>query len=120
MVRSMSQGGMEIGSHGVNHYMLAKLDEQQLSVELDGSKRKIESEIDAPVVSIAYPVGGSDACDTRVFEGARASGYQYGCDYVNGMNYWPSEHRYSLARKQVELHVTFPEFVCAANLPWLY
>lgn len=52
---------IEIGSHGHNHYNLAEIEVERASEELTKSKRLLESAIQRPVNSIAYPDGSYNA-----------------------------------------------------------
>jgi peptidoglycan/xylan/chitin deacetylase (PgdA/CDA1 family) len=72
--------GIEIGSHGVEHFPLAYASEQRARAELLASKQALEQAVQAPVSSFAYPYGSppspvaralvrdaySAACGTRL------------------------------------------------------
>ena len=90
-LREMHDAGMEIGSHGVWHNMLAKLPFDAMSDEVNGSKRMLEREIAAPAEVVSYPVGGTDAYDENVIATAIRPGYKLGCSYVSGTSPIPSE-----------------------------
>ena len=47
-LREMHAGGMEIGSHGVGHRMLAKLDDAELTAEIVGSRDAIGRALGTP------------------------------------------------------------------------
>ncbi len=47
-LREMQRGGMEIGSHGVDHRMLAKLSPGRMLDEVRGSKQALERELGVP------------------------------------------------------------------------
>ncbi len=119
-VREMSDAGMEIGSHGAAHMMLAKLDDQRLDDELMRSKQTIEQHTGTPVCSIAYPVGKPDACDERVFGRAADCGYQYGCVYQDGRNPRSSQANLALYRPAIERYVGREMFACRASFPALF
>ncbi len=119
-LREMQAAGFEIGSHGVHHRMLAKLDQAELEFELRESKAVLESELGVPATLIAYPVGDPSAFDDRVIETARATGYQAGCSYISGTNLLAAPCRFALRRLAVErtmglgwLHamLTLPEWL---------
>jgi len=69
----MSRAGIEIGSHTLTHPRLPGLSTDRLAWELGESKRVLESWLDAPVVSLAYPYG---AVDERVKRIAQQAGYE--------------------------------------------
>lgn len=56
-IAEMAEGGMEIGSHTVNHLNLAELGEDDLIKELKDSKELIEEKAGVPVISLCYPAG---------------------------------------------------------------
>ncbi len=60
-VRELAPQGIEFGGHTVNHPILQTLDsEEALQAEIAGGKRRIEEELQAPVVHFAYPSGQAD------------------------------------------------------------
>lgn len=120
MLREMRAGGMEIGSHGVGHYLLAKLTDEHLNQELIDSKAALDRELDQATVSIAYPVGSAEAADQRVFDKARRSGYRIGVVYDNGWNQPGQLAHFALSRKKMERDLTHAEFVCIRDMPGIY
>lgn len=72
-VRSLSDAGMAIGSHGLHHQAWRKLNHQELRDELLESKRIIESITKRPVTQSACPFG---SYDRRVLGALRHYGYQ--------------------------------------------
>ncbi len=73
-LRDMHSAGMEIGSHGVAHCMLAKLPRQRMVAEVEESKHRLERELGAPVIALSYPVGGPDSDDAETIKVVRAAG----------------------------------------------
>lgn len=61
MIEEMSRGGMEFGSHTLNHHLLNNLNETQIRQQLVDSKAEIEKHVVRPVVALAYPGGGYNA-----------------------------------------------------------
>jgi peptidoglycan/xylan/chitin deacetylase (PgdA/CDA1 family) len=120
MLREMREGGMEIGSHGVGHYLLAKLSDEHLDQELTGSKATLDQELGQSTASIAYPVGSAEAADQRVFDNARRCGYRIGVVYDNGWNEPGQLSRFALSRKKGERDLTQAEFVCIRDMPGIY
>ncbi len=70
-VERLRDAGWEIGSHTKSHPKLTQLSDEQLKVELDGSRRKCEEVLGA-CNSIAYPYGDHD---DRVIAATAAAGY---------------------------------------------
>lgn len=119
-LREMDAAGMEIGSHGVHHRMLAKLPREEMAWELRTSAERLAAELGHPAVSLAYPVGGPDAYDDAVIEAARANGFKAGCSYVSGTS--PAAHgeRFTLKRIPVERHIDRDWFEAMLALPELF
>ncbi len=116
-LREMDQGGMEIGSHGVGHRMLAKLDDAELQAEIVGSRNAIGRALGKPASVISYPVGGGDAWDERVVAVARAAGYVAGCSYLAGSNDPRRLDRYGLRRLPVERTTSLEVFAAMTAVP---
>lgn len=119
-VREMHAGGMEIGSHGVDHRMLAKMSRDAMREEVAGSKRAIEAAIGAPVTAMSYPVGGRDAYDADVMAAARDAGYRVACSYLAGCERMQSRSRFQMRRLPVERHVDASWFEGMLSLPELF
>lgn len=56
-ILEMSEHGIEFGSHSLNHRLLHRLSPQEVSVEVEESKRQIESLLQKPCKVFAYPAG---------------------------------------------------------------
>ena len=119
-LRDMRDGGMEIGSHGVDHRMLAKMPPAAMREELVASKRAIERELGGEAQVISYPVGGSDAYDAAVIEAVRDAGYRLGCSYRAGPERMRPESRYDLRRIPVERDVCRDWFEGMLALPEVF
>ncbi|MET1162237.1 MAG: polysaccharide deacetylase family protein [Pseudoxanthomonas sp.] len=119
-LREMHEGGMEIGSHGVGHRMLAKLPKDQMRKEVNGSKNALERELGAPVQVLSYPVGGPDAFDTETVEVVRAAGFRMACSYVAGTSVIEPGSRYSMRRLPVESEMDAAWFSAMVALPEIF
>src|SRR3954447_2972272 len=56
-----------IGAHTVNHVMLAKVSEEQARIEMDMSRRVIESALGIRPAHLSYPVGDPTSAAAREF-----------------------------------------------------
>lgn len=56
-VRALRSAGMEIGAHTVNHPILCSVDDDEAEVEITNGRTHLESIIDAPISTFAYPNG---------------------------------------------------------------
>jgi len=120
MLRVMQAGGMEIGSHGVDHNMLAKLPPARMREEVFASRARLQAELGAPADVISYPVGGHDAYDAAVVAAVRDAGYRVACSYVAGAQPVPPRDRYGLKRIPVERHMDAAWFEGMLALPELF
>lgn len=116
-LREMQAAGMEIGSHGVWHRMLAKLPPSEMHQEVHQSKQMLDGELALPVTTISYPVGGLDAYNEAVIESAKAAGYTLGCSYICGTNSLPFSAAFQLRRLPVERHMDEAWFEAMLALP---
>ena len=57
-IKEISEMGFEIGSHGVSHTLLSRLDEENQKEELSSSKIFLEKLISQDINSFCYPYGG--------------------------------------------------------------
>ncbi len=119
-LREMQRGGMEIGSHGVDHRMLAKLPRESMTAEVLGSKDALERELGVPVQVISYPVGGLDAFDHDTVEAVRGAGFRLACSYMAGVGRLGPRTRFSLPRLPVERHMDMPWFKAMMAMPELF
>ncbi len=119
-LREMREGGMEVGSHGVDHQMLAKMTPAAMREELVASKCAIERELGGEAQVISYPVGGSDAYDAVVISAVREAGYRLGCSYRAGPEPMRQESRYELRRIPVERDVGRDWFEGMLALPEVF
>ena len=120
-LREMQAAGMEIGSHGVDHRMLAKLPQAELVREIAGSKAALDAHLGRPAEVISYPVGGFDAYDDRVIGIAQQAGYRAACTYIVGTNRLKAtSSRYALKRLAVEREMDAAWFSAMTTLPELF
>jgi peptidoglycan/xylan/chitin deacetylase (PgdA/CDA1 family) len=116
----MQDAGMEIGSHGVHHRMLAKLGDEELDYELRASKSALDSHLSRPAEIISYPVGGADAYDARVMDATARAGYRAACSYVGGTNVRGEMSRYELNRLAVEREMDKAWFAAMVAVPEIF
>jgi peptidoglycan/xylan/chitin deacetylase (PgdA/CDA1 family) len=75
-LREMKRGGMCIGSHTMSHPLLPEISPEEASIEIAGSKAKIEEELNAPVAHFSYPnPGESTHVNEAVKTLVRQAGY---------------------------------------------
>lgn len=86
-LQHMAEAGMEIGSHTSSHRVLSHLTEADQYQELYESKSIIESKLNIPVNSLAYPVGRYYCYNQTSLKLANTLGYKI------GFNNEPGYHR---------------------------
>jgi peptidoglycan/xylan/chitin deacetylase (PgdA/CDA1 family) len=118
-LRQMAAAGLEIGSHGVYHRMLAKMPPDAMVREVRESKATLDREIGADTVVMSYPVGGDRAFDRTVMDATREAGFDAACCYICGTNPNPASNRYALHRLPVERNMGPGWFAAMLALPSL-
>lgn len=118
-LREMRASGFEIGSHGVNHHMLAKLPGPQMVDELVQSRASIERELGTSARLLSYPVGGDRAFNDVVIHATEQAGYLAACSYICGTNRDSDALRYALRRLPVERYMGTGWFAAMLTLPEL-
>ena len=89
-VRALSRAGMDVESHTRWHRVLQTLDDEQLKLELAGSKADLEMQLGRPVRAVAYPVGRRISHVTRIRDAVVAAGYRIGLTNASGATrIWP-------------------------------
>jgi peptidoglycan/xylan/chitin deacetylase (PgdA/CDA1 family) len=72
--RKMLHGGMEFGSHSLDHRKLDGLHGEELYYEINDSKKTIERQLNQRVIAFAFPYGISGA--VGILEVLRECGYE--------------------------------------------
>lgn len=86
-VRSLAASGVEFGAHTKTHPILSALaDPQELREEIAGSKVRIESEIDGPVLHFCYPNGKMRDIGPAAAEAVRVAGMRTAVTAEPGLN----------------------------------
>lgn len=75
-LREMAAAGIEIGSHGLSHRDLRRLNDRDLEREIKGSREIIEEELGVSVKAFCYPFG---LYDERVKRMVIQAGYGCAC-----------------------------------------
>lgn len=72
-IREMAGGGIQFGSHGVNHSFLTKQNDSVAKYEIETSKKVLEDGLGEPVFFFSYPYGDYDE---RIINFVREAGYK--------------------------------------------
>ena len=96
-LRKIEAGGIEVGSHTVNHVDLTSLSSSALREELAGSRRTLEKGLGHPVQWLCYPAGRYDATVEAM---ARETGYVLATTTEPGITHSASRP-YALSRVRI-------------------
>jgi len=117
----MSREGIGFGSHTVSHPNLALSSVETIERELSGSKAYLTHLLGRPIRALAYPFGTPDTYDARVFESARACGYELAVSFRQGINWLGALDALELRRIGMGLGMTAGQFRVMLALPgWLH
>lgn len=95
-ILEMSHHGIEFGSHTVNHRLLHELDPDGIRFEVEEAKRQIETLIQQPCKSFAYPAGYFSATAQKIIQDA-------GHLAAFSTTYGPADHLDLFALNRVEI-----------------
>jgi len=82
-VREMHAAGIEFGSHAYSHHLLTKLSLADIAREVRESKTQMETILDTPVTTFAYPNGNYN---NDVITELKAAGYRLAVTTRKGIN----------------------------------
>jgi peptidoglycan/xylan/chitin deacetylase (PgdA/CDA1 family) len=82
-IRQMQADGHEVGSHSSSHPILPLVDDETLRNEVEGSRQRLEAQVQQPVVSFCYPNGDQD---DRVVLAVKQAGYAQAVTTAYGIN----------------------------------
>jgi peptidoglycan/xylan/chitin deacetylase (PgdA/CDA1 family) len=85
LVELVEGGTVEVGSHGVNHLILALQTEVDQREELVSSKHLLEEILARPVPTFAYPYGGAIDVSDLTTRLAQEAGYELACVNAAGV-----------------------------------
>lgn len=118
-VAEMSAGGVDFGAHTVNHPNLTKLDDAELRWELEASRDALQRRLGKPIRTFAYPIGTTNAYDSRVVRATEAAGYRLAVTYRPGVNWLDAFSRFEVVRLGVTLGTSRDYFRAMLELPTL-
>ncbi len=104
--RCLLDDGWEVGSHGLNHYVLPELAPKALNEELTGSKNALEQLFNCQVTAFCYPHG---AWNKRIQEHVKRAGYQVACA-ISANSASVTDDQWALRRVKVKGSDTLSDF----------
>ena len=119
MIREMSDNGMTIGGHTVNHPVLSRLPRERQREEIEGCGARILAETGRPMEYFAYPVGNRWAFNDDTVACLEAAGVRRAFSYYGG-EATPASPRFDTPRVAVEPHVGLPDLNAMLRLPRIF
>jgi peptidoglycan/xylan/chitin deacetylase (PgdA/CDA1 family) len=110
-IRALAAAGWEIGSHGLSHIELTKNPDRERD-EIVESRKKLQSMLDVPILSFAYPFG---AYDRSSVDYTRFAGYMAAMGLGNA-TLQSNRNLFYLYRMEVNRNMDLATF--ASLLPW--
>ena len=99
-VRELARAGMEVGSHGLTHRLLAGLRPDEQAKEITESRAVLEAQLGGRVDAFSYPSGGGADFDGVSASLVERAGYACACTTIDGLN-GPDANRFRLRRSNV-------------------
>lgn len=106
-VRQLARKGVDFGAHTKTHPVLSRLaQKEELVEEVEGSKRRIEEELETPVHHFCYPYGGPEDFNTEVVEQVRRAGFQTAVTTEVGLDFCGAN---PFALKRIGAELSMPD-----------
>ena len=105
-IKTLSDQGIEFGSHSLTHPNLTKLSDSKLQQEVSDSKNKLEEELNAKVNFFCYPSGNFD---DRVEKIVKAAGYKGALTTLSGYNV-SNKNLYEMRRIRISRNLSLENF----------
>ena len=119
-VRRLSEQGMEIGGHTVNHPILANSTADQQDWEVGECQRRLIDELGRPIDAFSYPNGKRGDFDEFTRAALRSHGYRLAFSYSGGHCHPGHADQFDLPRTAVETDVDLSLFRAKATLPQFF
>ena len=74
-ISEMANNGIEIGAHTCTHPSLTKTNDDELTYEISGCKKKLEEKLGVEVKSFSYPNGTQQDYNERVMQAIEKAGF---------------------------------------------
>jgi peptidoglycan/xylan/chitin deacetylase (PgdA/CDA1 family) len=119
-ITTMSEAGVDFGSHSVTHPVLSMVDDESLAFELRDSKLRIEQMVGKPAISFAYPDGSEDAFNAKVLAAVRDAGYRCALSYVSGVESPRTWNPFAMRRLNIDRFVDDDMFSATLAVPEIF
>ncbi len=115
-IEMMFNDSIEFGAHSLTHPILPNLSPAKVEREIFLSKKKIEQQIEKPVIVFAYPSGAyNESCKELL----KKAGFIFGCTYTKGINDLKTDSYelkrigidYTMKMQLLKAHLAFPKLM---------
>ncbi len=96
-ILQMQDYGIEFGSHTLHHANLLLKNTDEITHEIQSSKKVLQEKLQKSVIAFAYPYGAG-AYDNSIKEIVRNAGYMVACGIKQGKNQFPITDMFNLRR----------------------
>jgi peptidoglycan/xylan/chitin deacetylase (PgdA/CDA1 family) len=120
MARELKQGGMTIGAHTVTHPVLASVSAEDQRSEIEGSLRRLESELGDRPQLFSYPVGWRTSFTPSTKALLRESGVRLAFSNYGGYPSPANWDPYDIRRTNLSPDTGMSLFRATATLPQLF
>lgn len=115
-IKAAKKMGFEIGSHSMHHEVLSDLTDHEARKSIQKSKEEIESILNEPIHSFAYPYG---RFDQRTKQMVADSGYLFACGVYTGSPKF-GKTIYDIRRLSIGQHTSIQSFAIKLITPYQY
>ena len=102
MVREMQAAGQVFGGHTVSHRLLSGLHREDQFHEIDGCRRRLETELGVPLRYFSYPFGGLWSFNAATHDVLAQCGVEFAFSQYGGYQHPGNWRPYNIRRVAVE------------------
>lgn len=85
-IEQLQRHGITIGSHGLSHTILSRLNNSIAEFEICESKEILEKRLHSEIQYFAYPNGRPEDLNDRIIKTLKKAGYTAACTWIHGYN----------------------------------
>tara|TARA_R110000737_G_scaffold352845_3_gene400653 strand:+ start:795 stop:1787 length:993 start_codon:yes stop_codon:yes gene_type:complete len=102
MLIEMNLNGIDIGSQTCSHRILSHLSNDEQLHEIVHSKTLLEEKIKKEIVSLAYPVGGSESYNKTTLDITLNAGFKFAFTFIPGINKSLERNQFTISRLSID------------------
>lgn len=120
MLREMSEAGMTIGGHTVDHPILSRLTAQEQEEQIGGCMDRLAQELELKGRFFAYPRGKGDSFNDLTRAALYQARVDLGFSYYGGFNQPGFADPYDVKRVPVEMETQRADFEAIVSMPAVF